>query len=438
MTKKSSEKFDIIFIGRTPASLAAAACAQKLGSSALIIRVDGYSDFSLSTDCPPNFVWRLLNLSQRNLELNPVEALVSSSGTNNYFYAYEKTEDTVRALCDRDGAAADIWADFLRSCKKNDAVAATQHDGAMLRDTGAQSPHHHALLMSANEVLDSYFDNEETKAHIAGIALMQFGLSGDEPGSAQALSAGFANASWRATPKQGVNALESTFARICKELGVKVTSDRILDIDLSADTIAKLHLSGGITLAAPTIIVAENALAGELGIAVNAYGSPLVDVDTAKATIAISYSRRVDLLSGVNDGLHFSSPLGRRSLRMAKDAAREGRIMDAPPIFFEAAGRVINVAVPYLPRRILTDHEWRDWTGQDKQALGTQIFDQVAPHIKEGRSQILSIDVSVSAPRERLLGRSRPFVDPRILMPAPHHNKIEALVSLALEVLGYE
>lgn len=434
------DHFDIAFIGATNASLAAAAYVTKVGGRCVVIQTGIEKKNELSTDCPPNSVWRKLDLGAYGVVLEPVSTIASLADGEILLQTFEDENQTLEAIRNKDESAAEVFSDFKAAGQSLSGYdQGPQLNGSRksaFERFAPQSEICGSPLASANEVLDDFFADEDTKAHFARISLMRFGLAGDEPGSAIALGSGYADAEWRVRNNGNGISLRKALQRVCDDLNVNVLTSGVISVEKKNSAVKRVLLSDDSEVFATTIIAADDHVSGRLGLNVDAGGSFLLGKQQAEAIATITFASSVEFTKGLNGGIYFAAREGYASLQQARDKAVEGEIAEDLPIIFEASGKTVKVTAPYIPKQLFSEGDWRDWSGQDRQALGTQLLDLISPYVVGGRSDVSRIDVTVSAPLEGASDSGSPIDQPEVLVPAPHHDRFAALINLAL--LAYD
>jgi len=433
---------DLVFIGLTNASLVAAGCAAKVGARVVIIKTGYEEENPVSNDRPSNAVWRLLGLFENDVKIEPLEALVSVQANTNNLFVREDQQLTRANISLLNEEASLVWGDYLDVTKQfSDAslesIVSADEKSVFRKDklgNGLIS----SDLITANDLLDDFFDDERIKSHLSSLSLMQFGLAGDEPGSVVALGSGFSDANWRVKTSSGTTQLRKVLLQICAETNVTVVTADIIDVTEGKRNKCVVFENDE-EIGAKFVIAADTTIAQSLGLEVETGGSPLVRRNQTCANISILLSAdAITQLDNVRNTVHYLSLNGRETLLKARDAVAEGKIPETLPSIFELSGRTIHVSVPYLPVKISTESELRDWSGQDRQALGNQVLEQVLPHLDYSRAEVEKISVSIAPLHgRRLLARKKPLQKPIVLAPAPHHNRIESLVALTMKAIGH-
>jgi len=125
-------------------------------------------------------------------------------------------------------------------------------------------------------------------------------------------------------------------------------------------------------------------------------------------------------------------------LQAARDSVVDGQLPDTLPVEFEFADNGDLIArTKYCPKAFRDENEWRDWTGQDRQALAARITQRLASRVKNfsGAVKKSSIDIiGDDAPMGAVaMATSRDLL---IIQPS-HHNAIGAAVRLLDKVLAH-
>ncbi len=429
-------RFDLAVIGAEACGLAAAACAAAAGASVVLVRTGAEPPQAFAGPPVPNFVWRALELHRSGYEATPMRARVTLLADGVRVRTFEDAAPLNGA---GDGSAAGapdgaglIWPEFVGAV--NDlAVRLADHRSPL---DAPDAPLSLDALGTANEALDDYFADENLKTHLAVAALVEQGLGGDEAGSAASLSVHGAGG-WRGRHREDGESLVSALRAACDRFSVETveaTVDAVVNSAASEEgRSAAVALSNGAEVRAgfamaPTAAMARaagltphlrGALTGRAG-GVNAFvritldGPATEDKDDAQSVFYI-----------VDD---------RENILAARDAMLEARLADAPPLRFEFDGRRVLACAAYCPSHFLDeDGDEREWTQQDRQALGRLVFERINSRFKLAAS-VKAIDVRVDPVAPGLVGGK--LEDGAIITPAAARDEIGAAVRLALEAVG--
>jgi hypothetical protein len=159
--------------------------------------------------------------------------------------------------------------------------------------------------------------------------------------------------------------------------------------------------------------------------------SPLARRNGATADIRLKFQKAPPAPAGGKEAIYFIA----ESLAVitdARDAAAEGRLAERMPISFEYNKDEIVVHAPYCPAFLKTEDEIRDWSEQDRQALGLQIISRLEPYLNGAAQSVRRVEVRVSH-AVATPGESRLTA---ILAPPASHDPIGAAAKLALELVG--
>lgn len=438
---KQRRAFDLVIIGADAPGLAAAACAARAGAeislSVGVVRTGEESAPGPSAPGVPDFVWRRLDLQQTALSARPVPAAISLFEDGRQLSSDPDIRRTGRAFEAAGVDEAGVWSDYaslrLRAFAEADAVARRAAKGsrpltdAVTGPDGARAALR--LAARADETLDDFFADEHLKTHLAALALMPFGIAGDEPGSAAALGAALDAGAWRITEGDRGAGLMRALEDVCQSSGVVLIEGAVVAVDLVDDRSRLVNLDSGEALKAPVVMVSRAAspTAARLG-AAPAF-SPLARREGAGAEVRVRLAAPFAGMARA-DSICFAAG-SRAALAAARDAAREGRIPDDPPIMFEIAGDEIVVHAPYLPAALYADDERREWSEQDRQQLGRAVVDRLGRALNGALPPVRRVDVRVHA-RETGRIASGPA---RLIAPPASLDEIGAAARLAMEIV---
>lgn len=403
---------DLLVIGADVAGAAAAACAARRGAAVALMATGGEAPAIGFVDEPPDFVWRILDLHLRGLDLDPPAAHTTKAGAD----ALTTTRDAARTsdlLSARSNGLEHLWPAFTASMN---AVA----------DCDFSSPE---KFLSANALLDDYFADELLKAHLVSSCLAPYGLAGDEAGSAAALACA------AAPPRRRVRAgsLFDALAAIGEEAGVETVPGKLGALIRADGKTLKAVSDGGREIRVKAAM-ASSALIGEAaGLRISCKGSPLVRRAGAEAVIRVRYEKRAPQKGA--GGVYHTAP-DRDAIARARDAMIDGRIEDEPHLSFETDGNEIVARAAYCPAVISDGGEMREWTGQDRQILGRRAASVIEKTLGVELGPPREIEVFIGADAKSGLYR-RAFDMPPIAAPAPSADPIGAAAKLALELVGH-
>lgn len=443
---KIRRPYDLVVIGAEPAGLAAAACAARQGANVAVIRAAEAQGKAPTSPGIPDFVWRRLDLHESGLDAKPVGARVSLFDNGRNLATHASAKKTREALESAEIADHNLWTDFTgdisRRWSEGEEMAtlaaagrANGRPGSVL--SAIASPAGTAtierLTSSTRSVLDDFFANDELKTHLASVALTPFGLGGDEAGSALALAALSEPAAWRVKTKARGPTLIAVLEEVARASGVEIFDAAVRLIEAGEEKHRALTLEDGEILKARNVMAASEAAAARAGVPVTHALAPLARREGAVADVRVKFAKAPPSPTGDKDAVFYIAE-SIETLSEARDAAMEGRLPDRPPISFEFMRDEIVVHAPYCPAVLRTEGEARDWTEQDRQALGRMIVARLAPFLNGATQTVRRIDVRVSQ-----AGARQGEIDAgSVIAPPPAHDVIGAAAKLALELIRGE
>lgn len=441
---KQRRQFDLVVIGADAPGLAAAACAARahpeVALKVALIRTGDEPPPGPVSPGVPDFVWRKLDLHLSSLKAKPIDAMVSLFDEGRTLSTGRNTRRTGRALEASGADPARLWADYIEAqasvLEEADGLQHAAAKGAAPILAALAAPKGvrlaERLTRTCGDMLDDHFASEELKLHLASAALMPLGLGGDEPGSALALAAFGDQAAWRVSTGDREAGLLKALEEVCATAGVVIFESAVRDIQVSDEKVRLVMLDNGEALKAPAVMAARasSEAAARLG-AAPAF-SPLARREGACAEVRVKFARPPAPPNGAGDALFFAAG-SRETLKAARDAALEGRIPDEPPIYFRIVKDEIVVTAPYCPAALYADDERRDWSEQDRQALGRRIVERLGAVINGDMKNVRRIDVKVS---QREAGAGAVGAGPaRLVVPPAGHDEIGAAARLAMELV---
>lgn len=440
--KDKRAPFDLVVIGAEAAGYAAAACAARHGASVALVRAGERKARGGSTPGVPDFVWRKLNLETAGLDVEPVSARVSLFEDGSSIATYPSAKKTREALEKSAEGDHHLWADFSAELERRwregadvaYASAAAKIGETPLLDSlrtkdGAAAAGR--LAATTAEILEDYFSSAPLKAHLASVALGPFGLGGDEPGSALGLAAMSESAAWRVRPGGKAGALIEALTRAAIEAGVVMPESRLKGLGPFDQKKRSLILEDGGLIEARRIMASSIEIAARADIEVAPSFSPLARRDGAVADIRLKFKKAPEAPAHGKDALYFIAE-SLNDFAEARDAALEGRIADNMPISFEYLRDEVIVHAPYCPAYLKTEDEIREWSEQDRQALGMAVVRRLEPFLNGAAKSVKRIDIRVAA------AAAPPGDDAASAVPAPPPglDPIGAAARLALELVS--
>lgn len=439
---KKKPPYDLLVIGAEPAGFAAAACAARQGANVGLIRAGEKKPRGGSNPGIPDFVWRKLNLQDAGLDVQPVSARVSLFEGGRSIATYASAGKTRDALEKTGGGDHHLWADF------NDALSRLWSEGEDVARASAAGKEKSAPLLAAlcapqgaaaagrltrstSSLLEDFFASDELKTHLASVALAPFGLGGDEPGSGLALAALSEPAAWRMRGGAKGRSLLEALEEAAKAAGVEIIEQRLRSVAAADNRARAVTLENGDVIRARHVMAASIDAAARADLDLAPAFSPLARRDGAVADIRLRFQKAPPALEAGKGAVYYlADSLG--AIADARDAALEGRLIERMPISFEFNKDEIVVHAPYCPAFLKTENEIREWSEQDRQALGMQIVARLEPFLNGATKSVKRIDIRVT-PAAPLPGDAPARA---ILAPPPGHDPIGAAARLALELVS--
>ncbi|MBB5519358.1 hypothetical protein [Amphiplicatus metriothermophilus] len=442
---KQRRQFDLVIVGADAPGLAAAACAARRRADielrVAVVRTGDEPSHGASAPGVPDFVWRQLDLHRTALQARPVEALVSVFEDGRMLATSRNGQRMKQILDEACGGIHNLYTDFSaemrRLWNRADEImhgeAARPFGGALLAALASEDSTALALSMTQDceALLDDYFSDEAFKTHLTSVALMPFGLGGDEPGSALALAAANAPAAWRLRAGDREPSLVKVLEDVCKAASVAIIDGAVRDIEAPDDKTRHVILSDGEALRTPIVMAsrAMSEIAARLG-AASAASTPMGRREGACAEARVKLARPADPPGGSTAAIFYAAG-SIDALQAARDAALVGRLPDDPPIYFEFVRDEIHVRAPYCPAVFYTDDQPRDWSEQDRQALGRQLARRLSKLLNGAAHDVRRVDVKVFV-RSPAKSARGPGV---LIVPPACHDEIGAAARLAMDLV---
>jgi len=436
--------FDLLVIGADEASFSAAAVAARSGASVAIIRLKKQKNKDVSFCDMPNFVWRRLDLHEYGLSLERISARVTLAPDGETVVTHESVRETKAALAESAKQDHLMWPSFVHDMNASEAAGELRDAaaGAWLNGGAGFSlftggvREFSALGQATGSciaMLDDYLGDDALKAHVAAHALSSSGLGGAEPGSALALSEFFDEHAWRVRADEDSPSLLSTLETVCNDSGVEFFAKDITDVSREGGKQIAASLRGGEKIKARYVLFASPDAAQKAGM--RASVSPLAGHGAAKAVLRIVLKNKMPP-AAEDDKAVFQILDGLGDLQAARDAALDGKLPEALPIEFEHApnGDII-VRTSYCPASFREEDGWREWTGQDRQAVTRLMIDQLSSRIPGFAANVrkTKLEVIGAASPERpsaFTGIENVIVQPN------RHNAVAAAVRMVDRMLA--
>jgi len=436
--------FDLVIVGAEPAGFAAAACAARAGATVALVRGGERKTRAGSTPGVPDFVWRKLNLQDAGLDAQPVSARVSLFEDGKSVSTYMSRRKTEEALKKADGADYHLWADFSdhlsRLWTEGEEIARASAAGpgrsrtpllsSLNKGDGAAAARR--LTASTAGLLEDYFSEDHLRTHLASVALSPLGLGGDEPGSALALASLSEPAAWRVRTGGKGRSLLEVLEESARSAGVEIIQSRLREI-VPERKLRLISFENGEVVRTRRIMASSTEAAARAGLDIAPSFSPLARRDGAVADVRLKFQKAPPPLEAGKNAVYYVTD-SVDAIADARDAVLEGRLIERMPISFEFNKDEILVHAPYCPSYLKTENEVREWSEQDRQALGMQIVQRLEPYLNGATKQIKRIDIRVTqaapAPGDA--------PEKSVAAPPPGHDPIGAAAKLALELVSAE
>jgi phytoene dehydrogenase-like protein len=409
-------KYDLAIIGASAAGFAAAGVAAQQGARVVVFRTGAEALEGALASPVPNFIWRILDLHKSGLKQTPAPAqIVLAEDEAEEISSFIDQAKTSSAFAEREAQAGAVYPEFCG--------AASRQRSADTPDKDEKRPLlDFSLFDTANEVLEDYFHDERIRTLLAAAALLRFGLAGDEPGSAATFKT-FGAEGWPSRTTQS-RKLSEALKAACLARDVSYIETPFVSVLRNGRSIA-VQTADDETYTAKRAMAASADIARAIGLFPLSGDAALHSANGAIATVRILLEEAPPL-DDVRKEASFFVVDDREHLLRARDAMLEGRLSDPPPFSFYMDGATIIARAPYCPASLMEDGEIREWSGQDRQAFGRQIFDLTKDRLKQ-KMIARTIDVRIDQ-----RAASTPGLD--IASPSLGDNEIRAAAELALEL----
>ena len=397
--------YDTIIIGAGHNGLVAAAYLAKQGKKVLVLERrsivggsvvtesfgDGFTVDSVWTGgtLRPDII-KDLKLSLPKLsEKPPFISLIgsASSGTNREHLVLDadsvKTAESIKRFSEKDAAR---WPEFVRFMNKAAKILEKAYatimprlpmdfnarEGFGLMDLGLNIRlagrkdmlnFIRALPMTAQELLEEYFESEELKATIASVAIHGSTLGPMSAGSGYTLIHNWLNRGGLSHSKVGkAGEIAQTLANAVRSFGGEIRCDaEVQHIQLDTYTCKGVVLVSGEEIVADRVISAIDPKRTFLSL-VGPMNLPPEFVWKVQSIKMRGSVAKVHLLTegdhGVPQGTLVLAP-SIKYLEQAYDAAKYGEISESPYLEVTAAGKVVSVHFQFAPYK-LTHGIWND------------------------------------------------------------------------------
>ncbi|MEZ5895004.1 MAG: hypothetical protein R3C51_01265 [Parvularculaceae bacterium] len=435
-----SRSYDLAIIGADAAGHTAAALAAVLGKSAVVIHTGDETPDYLSFCEPANFLWRMLDLHEFDLDLQPVASqrtlgvLDDASGVAGV--SFREIAQMTEFLHSAHPVDAELWPDFLRE------VSDRRHHLAPVQSAGKKPG---AVVIGAagrlavdeyasfNALIDDYFADESLKTHLVNSIAARFALAGDEAGGVQAAYGAFG--AWPLAIASA-RALATALEKKCESADVAFIHGPVSDCAPSRGGAASLSFANDERVRVKRVFASSRAVAAVGGFAVAGAPSPLDRRRGLRASFHLRYEDP-PMVGDDAPGVRYFIGAGRDGAARARDAMLEGRLTDDAPMMFEIDGNDIYVTAAFCPARICEDDAMREWTGQDRQALGRQVAERISAFLDNADAPPSSI-TTVLGDAPDIAHAGRPLFPVEAIAPPPSLDPIGAAAQMIMEHYGDE
>lgn len=370
-------KYDLVIIGADAEGLAAASCAREGGKSVMVVRTgrerpSGFAGAGIS-----NELWRTLGLQTTGFEGSaPARiTLLTADGearaltVADFARGYGETET---------GKLSASWPDFVERI----GHVSVPGDGLNPRATD-----------TAIDILDDYFDDDALKSGLACCALGALAFGGDEPGSAYTLRQ-VGPAFWPVREADDATSLEDALRERCRSAGVVLEEAAITAVQRNGGHGFFVTFGDDNRIAAKAVMASSVQLARACNFDIESPMPPAVRRHGAEAFIRINLDRDTDAQMP-ESGLYVLC-VSCDELRAARSAMRMGALPENFPLFVDVRDGSIFVRAPYCPHKLTDADGEREWTGQDRQALGRDVFERLRKSLRyDGHAK--SVDVRIDS-----------------------------------------
>ncbi len=438
--------FDVLVVGSDEASLCAAACAARGGARVGLLRQKQSSKSQpiASISAVPNAVWRRLDLQDFGVSLDPVSARATLLPEDKAVVTYDSARKTGDALAAEGVDDHLLWSAFLDDMKqlkrtaRLDDMTTTGVNGtaplvSLLEDTQRLAAIGQ-VTGSCTAQLDDYFSDPELKAHLAAHAMGRVGLGGKELGAALELAEAMDDTAWRVRANGGNKPLFSALEKVCAESGVEFFEGTLVSVTADGNKHKSVNITGDQKVKTRWVFFATPEAAVSAGI--DRPASPIASGGMVTALMRFKLKKPMTPPTADENAVFFILD-DIEELQEARDSVIDGQLPETLPVEFEfAANGDVVARTQYCPKAFREENEWREWTGQDRQALAARITQRLSSRMKNFSKAIKksSIDmIGAETPSSDVIDSS-----PELFVIQPNHqNSIGAAVRLLDKVLAH-
>ncbi|GJL95435.1 MAG: hypothetical protein DHS20C05_18400 [Hyphococcus sp.] len=436
--------FDIAIIGSGEAALCAAGAAARSGAATALVQSKSVRRPSTASICNiPNFVWRRLDLHEYGFSLTPVSARITLLEDGAVVTTHNGEGETENALEIAKSKDSLVWSDFLTEIRAldealdiNGADVGRQLRRSLLSCLDGDEDQLSALeqhTMNVVSLLDDFLEDDALKAHLVAHALAPSGLGGGEAGTVAGLSEFMSEEAWRVRVENGAKAVFQALEDVCKNSGVTIFDSAFKGVTNGSGKSQLIQLADGETIKTKAILFASPDAALAAGF--RAPLSPMAGHGGAQAQLRIQLKSPMEPPEGNRHAI-FQILDKASDLQAASNAAVSGRLPESLPIEFEFADNGDLLArTSYCPRAFKEEDGWREWTGQDRQAVTRLMTNQLSSRLGGLSDNIKKTSVKIMGP----LSLDTPVNTDRaenIYIQPSAHNAVASAVRLVDKVLG--
>ncbi len=433
-----SKPFDLLVLGENPSGFAAAACAAKSGARVAVLR--GAHGHMMAEDIfasgIPNFVWRRLDLQGAGITLQPASARISLFEDGEIIKTFEDTIATKASLKKANITDGELWQDFvseLTEHAKHLAQINMYLGGGHTKNSAVFSPslsELRFLVSTCAGFLNDYFESDRLRTHVASFALAPFGLGGDEPGSAGALSSVFTADAWPMRVSKGGPSVANVLERACVDARVTFLKGDIKRISAPTAKMREVDLGVDGVWRARVIYNASRGAGGASRAFIPPSLLPLDRRDVTEAQIRFTLSQPLEAPGG-EDAVYFVAE-SLDEIITARADALQGRIPVVPPFSFEITpGGDIVVRAPYCPGSLRDDDVAREWAQQDRQKLSSRIMKRLSRYLDGFTPAVKRASIRLNKTTPDRDTRPLHSLDQRIVSAPASADRIGAAVRFA-------
>ena len=416
--------YDIILIGAGHNSLVAAAYLANAKKKVLILERRDVSGGTLAGDEPlwpggqlrPDIIKNLKLTLPRAAEQTPFISLLGNGDSLLLASDPSKAGEAIARFSQRDAAR---WPEFVRFMDKCARILDTAYSTVMprlpknfslaegygllelgleLRLAGRKDMLNfiRALPMTAQELLDEYFESDVVKGAVASVGIHGSTLGPWSAGTGYTLIHNWLNRGGLAHPQTKTSELASALADTAKKLGVEIrTNAEVTRILVDNYTVKGVALASGEEISARAVLSGVDPKRTFLALvgAVNLPPEFVWKVQSIKMRGSVA---KIRLLTDGNHGLPAGTLVVAPStnyLERAYDAAKYGEISEKPYLEVTTSDKVVSIHFQFAPYDLKLE-TLRQGSGQawnlKRDTLETLAVNTLAEHFPNLTSSIIN------------------------------------------------